>query len=125
VGILSDRKIGEKEFLITGLIIMFIATLFIPMINTPLFLTWALVLFATRIGASLVEVSSESYFFKQVKEEDTGLISLFRLTRPLAYVISPLFALPVIYFFSYSVSFYFLSFFVLLGLFFIPKVDTK
>lgn len=124
-GILSDKKIGEKEFIIVGFIIMFIATLVIPTITTPIFLTWALVLFATRIGASLVEVSSESYFFKQVKEEDTGLISLFRLTRPLSYVISPLFALPVIYFFSYSASFYFLAGFTILGLLFIPKIDTK
>jgi MFS family permease len=124
-GILSDKKIGEKELIIAGFIVMFLATLVIPLLRAPIFLIWAAVLFATRAGASLVEVSSESYFFKHVKEEDTGLISLFRLTRPFSYVIAPLFALPVIYFFSYSVSFYFLAFFTLFGLFFIPKVDTR
>jgi lipopolysaccharide export LptBFGC system permease protein LptF len=86
---------------------------------------WALVLFATRIGASIVEVSNESYFFKHVKENDTALISLIRIARPLSFIVAPLFALPVIYFTSYSSSFYFLAFFVLLGLFFIPKVDTR
>lgn len=124
-GIISDKKIGEKELLIAGFIIMFLATSAIPFLGAPLFWAWALILFATRVGASLVEVSSESYFFKHVKEEDTGLISLFRMARPLSFVIAPIFALPVIHFFSYSISFYFLSLFVLLGLFFIPKIDTK
>lgn len=124
-GILSDKKIGEKEFITFGFIIMFLSTFIIPVLAAPIFWIWAIILFFTRIGASLVEISSESYFFKHVGEEDTGLISLFRMARPLSYVIAPLFALPVIYFFSYSTSFYFLAFFTLLGLFFIPKVDTK
>ena len=124
-GILSDKKLGEKELLATGFVIMFLSTLAIPMIQSPTLIVWMLILFITRIGASLVEASSESYFFKQVKEEDTGLISLFRLTRPLSYVISPIFALPVVFLFSYSTSFYFLAFFTLLGLFFVPKVDTR
>lgn len=124
-GILSDKKIGEKEILIVGLIIMFSATLIIPNLVAPLFLIWASVLFITRIGASLVEISSETYFFKHVKEDDTGFISLFRMVRPLSYIIAPIFALPIVHFFSYSASFYFLAFFTILGLFFIPKVDTK
>jgi MFS family permease len=124
-GVLGDKKFGEKEILITGFVIMFLATLIVPSLNSPVFWIWAAVLFATRIGASLVEVSSETYFFKHVREEDVGLISLFRIARPLAYVVAPLIAIPVMFFFSYSTSFYFLAFFVLLGLFFIPKIDTK
>ena len=124
-GLWGDKKIGEKELLIAGFIIMFLTTLIIPLIKTPTFLIWSAVLFATRIGASLVEESSESYFFKHIKEEDTGLISLFRMARPLSFIIAPIIAIPVIYFFSYSASFYFLAFFSLLGLFFIPKVDTR
>jgi hypothetical protein len=124
-GIIGDKKTGEKEFIIAGLIIMFLATFLIPMITVPVFWIWAAVLFATRVGASLVEMSSESYFFKHVKEEDTGLISLFRIVRPLSFTIAPLFALPIIYFSSYSASFHFLAFFTILGLFFVPKRDTK
>jgi hypothetical protein len=124
-GILGDKKFGEKEILIAGLIIMFLSTLIIPFLTTTSFIIWAIVLFATRVGASFVEISSETYFFKHVKEEDTGLISLFRMSRPFAFVIVPLIALVVIHFFSYSASFYFLAFFTLIGLFFIPKVDTK
>jgi len=124
-GFLADKKFGEKEILAIGFVIMFMATMTIPMLSVPSFWLWAIILFATRTGASLIEISSESYFFKHVKEEDTGIISLFRTVRPLSYIIAPIFALPVIYFFSYSTSFYFLAFFILFGLFFIPKVDTK
>ncbi|MBN2094046.1 MAG: MFS transporter [Candidatus Zambryskibacteria bacterium] len=124
-GQLADKKYGEKEFLIAGFIIMSAACLLVPQINLPLFWIWAAVLFISRIGASIVEIASESYFFKHVDEEDTGYISLFRMARPLAYIVAPLLAIPILYFFSYSTSFYFLAGFVLLGLFFIPKKDTK
>jgi MFS family permease len=124
-GILADRKIGEKEILITGIIITSVATMFIPFIKSGTFLIWALILFGTRVGASLFEIASESYFFKHVKENDTGTISLFRTLRPISFVVTPIIALPIIYFFSYQASFYFLSIITLCGLFFIPKVDTK
>src|SRR3989344_5807527 len=124
-GILSDKRFGEKELLIAGLIIMFLSTLIIPNLTTASFLIWAIVLFATRVGASLVEIGSETYFFKHVKKENTGIISLFRMSRPFAFIIVPLIALVVVHFFSYSASFYFLAFFTLSGLFLIPKVDTK
>jgi MFS family permease len=124
-GILADRKLGEKEILAFGFSIMIISTSFLAFLNSHVFWIWGLALFATRIGASLVEVASESYFFKHVKEEDTGLISLFRVTRPFSYVISPLIALPIIYFTSYSASFFFLAVLTLSGIFLIPKIDTK
>lgn len=124
-GFLADKKYGEREFLILGFIIMVLSTLLIPSLSTKTFWLWAIVLFTTRVGASLVESSSESYFFKHVKEDDTGLISLFRAVRPLALIIAPLVALPIVYYLSYSASFLFLAIFTTLGLFFIPKVDTK
>jgi len=124
-GFLADKKIGEKEILVAGILIMSGATFLIPTLSSPVFWIWAVVLFTTRIGASLAEVASETYFFKHVKEKDVSEISVFRMVRSFSYVFAPLIALPIVYFFSYSISFYFLAFFTLLGLFFIPKVDTK
>lgn len=124
-GFLSDKKFGEREILALGFIIMVVSTFMIPSLKTDTFWIWALVLFLTRVGASLVEASSESYFFKQVKKDDADTISLFRMVRPVAYILAPLLAIPVLYFLSYSLSFYFLAFFTFLGLFFIPKVDTR
>ena len=124
-GFLADKKFGEKEILIIGLSIMTLATFFIPFIATASFVIWAITLFSTRIGASLVEIAGETYFFKHIKSSDSGAISLFRMVRPLALLIAPLVALPILSFLDYSSSFAFLALFTSLGLFFIPKIDTK
>lgn len=124
-GILADKKIGEKELLIAGIIITSLSTVSISFFNQPIFWMWAIILFSTRVGASIFEISSESYFFKHVKEDDTGIISLFRALRPISFIVAPILALPIIYFISYQTSFYFLGILVFLGLFFIPKIDTK
>lgn len=124
-GFLADKKFGEKEILIAGFLIISITTFCIPFISTPIFWIWAVVLFGTRIGASLVEIASESYFFKHVKEKDVSEISAFRMIRSFSYVLAPIVALPIVYYFSYSAVFFFLAFFIIFGIFFIPKVDTK
>lgn len=51
---------------------------------------WAAVLFGTRIGASFIEIASESYFFKHIDKSDTNILSVYRNTQPLAYVLGPL-----------------------------------
>jgi hypothetical protein len=53
---------------------------------------WAVIMFTTRVGAALVEVTTESYFFKQTKSSDAQIISFFRITRPLAYVLGAIVA---------------------------------
>lgn len=125
VGRLADKKWGEKELLYFGFAIMGIFTFFIPFMHHKIFWAWATILFMTRVGASIVEVASESYFFKQVKESDTALISLFRMTRPLSSIVAPIIAIPILTTFSYSGSFVFLALFTFLGLLVVPKVDTR
>lgn len=100
IGTVADKKIGEKEILVTGFIIMAVSTFFIPVISSSSVIIWAIILFVTRTGASFVEVTSESYFFKHVNEENTGLISLFRMARPLAYISAPVIATLTVYFFT-------------------------
>ncbi len=92
VGELADNKYGEKEFLTIGFVIMGVFTLIISFITIKSFWLWATILFITRIGASLVEVSSESYFFKKIDKRRTDVISLFRVSRPLALVLAPVIA---------------------------------
>jgi MFS-type transporter involved in bile tolerance (Atg22 family) len=62
-------------------------------------------LFASRIGASLVEVASESYFFKHIHPDNAGYISLFRMTRSLPYVISPVLLTIAVVFFDFKYVF--------------------
>ena len=90
LGFLADRRYGEKEFLIIGLLIIAASTAALSFIESTAFLLWVGALFVTRIGASFVEIATESYFFKQVDGDDADLMSLFRMLRPLGYLVGPL-----------------------------------
>jgi len=89
VGRLADKKYGEKEFLTVGFIIMGIFTMAIGFVTVKNFWLWAAILFATRIGASFVEITCDTYFFKKVDQGKTDVIGFYRLTRPLSYVAAP------------------------------------
>ena len=92
VGELADLKYGEKEFLTVGFIIMGLSTIFMSFITVKVFWIWAAALFITRIGASLVEISSESYFFKHMGADKTDVISFFRISRPVSFIVAPIVA---------------------------------
>jgi MFS family permease len=109
LGKLSD-KIGEKKMLLFGFVIICLSTLVIPFINTPTLWLWAFVLLLTRIGAATIETMSESYFFKYISEENIDLISFFRNTGPLSFIIGPALAIPVLLFIpSFQYIFFVLS----------------
>jgi len=90
VGRIADRFRIERGLMITGLVIIGIATLFVAKAPVMTFWVLAATLFLTRIGASIIEVSTESYFFRRVNHEDTGSIGFFRNTYPFAYIIAPI-----------------------------------
>ena len=116
LGRLSD-KMGEKKMLITGFIITIISTLLIPFIHAPILIVFAILLFFTRVGAATVEIMAESYFFKEITERDADVISFFRNTYPLSFIIGPLFAIPVLLFVpSFKYLFIVLTIFLLIGL---------
>jgi MFS family permease len=87
-GILADKKIGEKELIIASIIMMATATTLVYFTQSKSLFTWSLILFATRIGAALIEILRDSYFYKRVSGYDVDLINFFRTSMPLAYVIS-------------------------------------
>jgi MFS family permease len=90
VGRMEDTGYTEKEFLITGFIIIGISTLCISFITAHNMLFWAIILFITRTGASFVEISSDSYFFKRVDGESAGVIGMYRMALPLAFIVAPI-----------------------------------
>lgn len=92
VGELEDDKYGEKEFLTIGFVVLGLATMVMSFITLKSFWMWATVLFMSRVGASLIEVSVESYFFKKVNQEKSDVIGIFRMTRPLSFIIAPILA---------------------------------
>ena len=91
IGKIADTRLGEKEMMIAGFIILAISVSWISFIETTALLPWMIVMFMTRVGASFVEATSESYFFKHTKGSDANVIGFFRLTRPLATIGGALF----------------------------------
>ena len=95
-GWLADKYIGETEMLSVGFLIMSISVLLFAYASG--FWYVMILLFISRIGASLVEIMRESYFYKIVDKEDLDLIDVFRETRPLSYIIAPIIASIVLQF---------------------------
>ncbi|HVS79969.1 MAG TPA: MFS transporter [Candidatus Paceibacterota bacterium] len=116
VGRLADTVTGEKEFLIAGFVIMIAFTALIPFVPQWQLLLWAFVLFMTRVGASFVEVTTESYFWKHVNARQSGFIGIFRLAEPLAYVLGPLVAIIALSLIPFQYIFLILALILLLGL---------
>ncbi len=90
-GVLADKKYGEKEMLFSGLIIMIISVVVMFFVDKPSVAIWMWVLFASRIGAALLESMQDSYFYKQIDGDNVALINTFRSTRPIAYIASAFF----------------------------------
>jgi len=117
LGKFSD-KIGEKKMLLFGFLIIALSVLIIPFIKESSFWLWALTLFATRIGAATIEIMNESYFFKVITEKNADEISFFRNASPVAYVIAPLVAIPILFFIpSFEYLFFVLGAILLVGFF--------
>lgn len=140
-GHLADEKYGEKEMLTMGLIIMGLATIGVAYLQsipgtcifTPLesvqtwmygvpvlqlpcaALPWALILFATRIGAAFIEIMTDTYFFKKVHSDDTDIIGLFRSAKPIATIVAPLVATIILAMGSYQTLYLILGLLALYG----------
>ena len=69
-GILADKKMGEKEMIIFSLILMALSTIGIYFIHSISVLVWGVALFVTRVGAALIEVLRDSYFYKKIDGHD-------------------------------------------------------
>jgi len=115
-GKMADKWWGEKEMLSVGFIITALFTMVIPFISIPSFIIWTAVLFMTRVGASIVEISTESYFFKHVQGDDADIISFFRMARPFAYIAGPITAIIALYFLPFQYIFLVLGIIMLLGI---------
>ena len=117
LGIIADTRLGEKEIMATGFIITAIATAAISIPTTQNFFLWTSILFLTRTGASFIEVMTETYFFKFVNNSNSDAIGIFRLTRPISYIIGTLAATVALSFINYRFIFIGLAIIVLLGLY--------
>ena len=125
-GIISDKYLGEKEMFYVGYLIMILCLVLFFTTTSHNLWFWAGLLFASRVGAALVEAMRESYFFKKVNAGDINKINIFRIAIPLGYIIGSIISLitlvflPISYIFPITAIFICSAFF---SLFFIK--DTK
>lgn len=126
IGRLADRSMGEKPLLFLAFLVLAGSTsllYFLPYFTLPLL---ALILFITRVGASAVETLTESYFFKNSPQSETGAVGILRSTYPVAYIIAPIIASVIVTVAPMKYLFLILSIICLLGIFFIlPITNTQ
>ncbi len=84
--ILTTNK-TERIFLLLGFSILSSFVIIIGLVGQTNIAIWGALLFIVHIGASMVEITSETAFFSRVGGKDTDLISFFRMLRPFGYVI--------------------------------------
>jgi MFS family permease len=86
LGRLADKRYGEKEILIIGLLVMVLSLLAIIVTESSNVLVWVGILLFSRIGAACTETMIFTYFFKKVDAEDVSLTALFGNIRSLATI---------------------------------------
>lgn len=126
LGIIADLKLGEKELLTAGVIIISISTISLTFMATSSVVFWMTIMLMTRVGASLIESMTETYFFKNVNASDSNLIAFFSYLRPMAFMVGPLFATIFLSMFDIKYIFLALGIFMLYGLRYSLKMkDTR
>lgn len=126
LGRIADEYLGEKELLIAGFVVVAISTFSLSFITTPSVIVWMSILFLTRLGASMVEIMSETYFFKKISPSDTELVALFRTLSSIAFIAAPVVTTLTLIFIDIRYSFMVLAAIMLTGIVYAAGIyDTK
>ena len=126
IGYIADKYTGEKEMMAFGFVILAIASASVSYMGHATVLGWMILLFISRVGASLVEATTESYFFKHVNGTNAKVMSFFRLTRPLASLLGALGGTVTLFYLPFELIFVVLGFMMIPGIFITLTIkDTK
>ena len=126
IGIVADKYIGEKEMMAVGFLLLALSTAAISFMSGFGVIGWMVLMFMSRVGASLVEVTTESYFFKKVNGRDADLMSLFRVTRPSANLCGAILGTVSLYFLPFELIFIVLALCMTVGIFITLRLhDTR
>ncbi|EKD46707.1 MAG: Multidrug-efflux transporter, partial [uncultured bacterium] len=117
VGLIADKKLGEKEMIIFALFVMAFSTLSIFFVTSTSVMVWGVVLLLTRIGAAMIETLRDSYFYKRIDGEDMDIISFFRTSRSVAYIAATAVSAMLLVVFPVKAMFIFLALVILLALY--------
>lgn len=126
LGEIADRWLGEKELLIAGFFVAAGFTASLTFVDTTDVIVWGLLLFGTRVGATMIQVMTSGYFFKHIDADETNELSLLRMIKPAAYVLAPALATLMLALFPFSYIFIGIAGVLLLGAAAAaPIVDTR
>ena len=126
IGLLADKVMGEKELMALGFLILAVSSSYISFMGHTNIIAWMLLVFMTRVGAALVETTTESYFFKHTHAEDAEVISFFRLMRPLSMLIGSILGSVALFYLPFNLIFVVLALLMIPGIFFTMALkDTK
>jgi len=102
----ADRWLGEKELLVFGFLMTCAGGFLLAFVPTASVVTMTAILTLMFTGAAVIEIMSESYFFKHIQSKHDAHIVAFRMLIPLSYIAAPLFgglillSLPIQYVFA-------------------------
>lgn len=97
IGQMADKETGERKIFIVGYALAAIATLLLGFTtNLPVFIT---IFFLAAIGTSFLEMTRDSYFFRQIKEKEIELVSVYRTSDTLPYLVGQGLAIAMLSFF--------------------------
>lgn len=126
VGYIADKYIGEKEMMMLGFLILTLSFGALSFTTDNILITWMALMFIIRVGASLVETTTESYFFKHTKGTDTNFLTFFRISRPLGIISGGLLGSLSLLFLSFQYIFIIMAVVLLFGIYCALKIeDTK
>lgn len=86
LGYLADKKWGEKELMIGGLLILAVTVFLTIIVRSSNPTVWVVILLASRVGAACVETMAFAYYFKKVGPEDASLTAVFTNTLSVATI---------------------------------------
>lgn len=125
LGELADKKIGEKEILLTGFICMILGLIGVSLFHQQDMVIWILLLTFTRAGASFVEVATETYFFKHIDETNKELVNFWRTANPLGFITGTILASVSLIILPYQYIFFILAGVLTLGFIYATRLkDT-
>jgi len=126
LGLLADRRFGEKEFLLVSIAITAMTTLSFGLFSSESMIFWGVLLFLSRVGAAGIEVLRDSYFYKHVEGDDDDLIAFFRTAYPAANIVGSVLAIPLLLLFPLQSVFILVTIVLLFSLYSAFRIeDTK
>jgi MFS family permease len=126
LGKIADKYVGEKEILTAGFLIMGLATMSFSFFDSSNFFLWSAILFVTRIGAAMVEAMTETHLFKRIDSTNINAIGIFRISRPIAYLVASVIGSILMLFIDFKYLFLILGVIMFYGVRFALAIeDTK